>query len=196
MWDLVGNPEDRFSHNEAHMSHIRSTVRFADAVKLPIALIAVHVYVPVLKASTPVRVTELSGLTKAFRGGLLPVCKYNSVTELSGLTKAFRGGLLPVCKYNSVTELSGLAKAFRGGLLHVCKCNSATELSGLTKVFRCGLLHVCKCNSATELSGLTKVFRGGLPPVCKYQITNGPVNAHLISWPSKAQNIQNLENIW
>ena len=28
------------------------------------------------------------------------------------------------------------------------------------------------------------------------QRTNGPVNAHLISWPSKSQNIQNLENIW
>ena len=28
------------------------------------------------------------------------------------------------------------------------------------------------------------------------QRTIGPVNAHLISWPSKAQNIQNLENIW
>ena len=28
------------------------------------------------------------------------------------------------------------------------------------------------------------------------QRTNGPVNAHLISLPSKAQNIQNLENIW
>ena len=28
------------------------------------------------------------------------------------------------------------------------------------------------------------------------QRTNGPVNAHLISWPSKAQNIQNLETIW
>ena len=28
------------------------------------------------------------------------------------------------------------------------------------------------------------------------QRTNGPVNSHLISWPSKAQNIQNLENIW
>ena len=27
------------------------------------------------------------------------------------------------------------------------------------------------------------------------QRTNGPVNAHLISWPSKAHNIQNLENI-
>ena len=29
--------------------------------------------------------------------------------------------------------------------------------------------------------------------VLKNQRTNGPVNAHLISWPSKAQNIQNLE---
>ena len=28
------------------------------------------------------------------------------------------------------------------------------------------------------------------------QRTNGPVNAHLISWPSKVQNIHNLENIW
>ena len=28
------------------------------------------------------------------------------------------------------------------------------------------------------------------------QRTNGPVNAHLISWPSKAQNIHNLENKW
>ena len=32
--------------------------------------------------------------------------------------------------------------------------------------------------------------------VYKYQRTNGPVNAHLISWPSKAQQIQNLGNIW
>ena len=32
--------------------------------------------------------------------------------------------------------------------------------------------------------------------ICENQRTNGPVNAHLISWPSKAQNIQNLENIW
>ena len=28
------------------------------------------------------------------------------------------------------------------------------------------------------------------------QRTSGPVNAHMLSWPSKAQNIQNLENIW
>ena len=31
---------------------------------------------------------------------------------------------------------------------------------------------------------------------CQNQRTNGPVNAHLVSWPSKAQNIQNLENKW
>ena len=30
----------------------------------------------------------------------------------------------------------------------------------------------------------------------KNQRTNGPVNAHLISWPSKAQKIQNLDYIW
>ena len=28
------------------------------------------------------------------------------------------------------------------------------------------------------------------------QRTNGPVNPHLISWPSYVQNIQYLENIW
>ena len=28
------------------------------------------------------------------------------------------------------------------------------------------------------------------------QRTNGHVNTHLIYWPCKAQNIQNLENIW
>ena len=33
-------------------------------------------------------------------------------------------------------------------------------------------------------------------PGNEHQRTNGPVNAHLISWPSIAQNIQNLENIW
>ena len=50
------------------------------------------------------------------------------------------------------------------------------------KVLECKLKKVCvsKVNQPTILN----------------QRTNGPVNAHLISWPSKAQNIQNLENIW
>ena len=30
----------------------------------------------------------------------------------------------------------------------------------------------------------------------KNQKTNGPVNAHLISWTYKAQSIQSQENIW
>ena len=38
----------------------------------------------------------------------------------------------------------------------------------------------------------TNIVCGGY----KNQRTNGPVNAHLIPWPCKAQNIQNLENIW
>ena len=28
------------------------------------------------------------------------------------------------------------------------------------------------------------------------QRTNDPLNAHLICWPSKAQDIQSMENIW
>ena len=46
---------------------------------------------------------------------------------------------------------------------------------------KCQVIHVTRCKN---------------PFQTKYQRTNGPVNAHLISWPSKAQNIQNLENIW
>ena len=45
------------------ISDLRSTVIFADAVELPTAFDAVHVYVPLLKVSTAVSVTELSGLT-------------------------------------------------------------------------------------------------------------------------------------
>ena len=37
---------------------------------------------------------------------------------------------------------------------------------------------------------------GKIIDMIKKQRTNGPVNAHLISWPSKAQNIRNLEHIW
>ena len=44
---------------------------------------------------------------------------------------------------------------------------------------------------------MTETFKDELHCTsCSNQRTNGPVNAHLISWPSKAQNIQNLENIW
>ena len=52
-----------------------------------------------------------------------------------------------------------------------------------------------------ELAHLSKVYSviaGACIRIfhCKLnQRTNGPVNAHLISWPTKAQNIQNLENI-
>ena len=56
----------------------------------------------------------------------------------------------------------------------------------------------------TQMTRVQKLYRKGeliswkhlRTEVTQYivnQRTNGPVNAHLISWPSKAQNIQNLE---
>ena len=47
----------------------------------------------------------------------------------------------------------------------------------------------------TILSCFCKLFTFILNPRLN-QRTNGPVIAHLISCPTKAQNIQNLENIW
>ena len=63
------------------ISDLRSTVIFADAVELPTAFDAVHVYVPVLKVSKAVSVTELSGLTQALRGALLPVWKFPKYSD-------------------------------------------------------------------------------------------------------------------
>ena len=61
-------------------------------------------------------------------------------------------------------------------------------------------------NYSRETGSMTCIFeylkweilqlrKGGrmIDPYYCNQRTNGPVNAHLISWPSKAQNIQNLE---
>ena len=59
------------------------------------------------------------------------------------------------------------------------------ELEGFKSVF-------AKSSDMLADSGKLKI----LYEQKKDQRTNGPVNAHLISWPSKAQNIRNLENIW
>ena len=32
MWDLVGNPEDRFSHNEAHIFDGKNTIQAANQI--------------------------------------------------------------------------------------------------------------------------------------------------------------------
>ena len=47
--------------------------------------------------------------------------------------------------------------------------------------------------------GLVGQLKFYVQEICMHVLnkrTNGPVNAHLISWPSKAQNIQSRENIW
>ena len=50
--------------------------------------------------------------------------------------------------------------------------------------------------SMENLKGQCNLNLSAGVPDATNQRTNGPINAHLISWPSKAQNIQNLENIW
>ena len=52
-----------------------------------------------------------------------------------------------------------------------------------------------QCTTAADVK-TTKLHVETVQAQIEKQRTNGPVNAHLISWPSKAQNIKNLENIW
>ena len=58
----------------------------------------------------------------------------------------------------------------------------------------CSTLHTCRSVQIVDFRPLPvdKLYFNDIVN----QRTNGPVNAHLISWPTKAQNIQNLENIW
>ena len=58
------------------------------------------------------------------------------------------------------------------------------------------MYYLCSENKgADQLRGYREVDLRLCFRICN-QRTNGPVNTHLISWPSKTQNIQNLENIW
>ena len=54
-------------------------------------------------------------------------------------------------------------------------------------------MEFCKCRISKSIKARNVKF---FQLIRKNQRTSGPVNAHLLSWPSKAQNIQNLENIW
>ena len=42
MWDLVGNPKDRFSHNEAHI--IRAIIKL-DADSMPFSAVDTDLYI-------------------------------------------------------------------------------------------------------------------------------------------------------
>ena len=64
----------------------------------------------------------------------------------------------------------------------ICKNKDADQLCGNREADQ----RLCFCYTYSTIPLLPK----------SDQRTNGPVNAHLIYWPSKAQGIQNLENIW
>ena len=68
------------------------------------------------------------------------------------------------------------------------KCLWLIQFSGVL----CSLCLFMSCNPRQNLiQNIFTIFRKN-----EDQRTNGPVNAHLISWPSKAQKIQNPKNIW
>ena len=66
------------------------------------------------------------------------------------------------------------------------RCICPLLVNGILAYFCDNLLHIINYNEKVN------------DPSClsKNQRTIGPVNAHLICWPSKAQDIQNMENIW
>ena len=53
-----------------------------------------------------------------------------------------------------------------------------------------------RTGTRTSLNQYTLPTFSKLGALSENQRSNGPVNAHLISWPTKAQNIQILKNIW
>ena len=58
-------------------------------------------------------------------------------------------------------------------------------------VSRYGRLHITSTSCTRSNTATAK--QNKITSKIRNQRTNGPVNAHLIAWPTKAQNIQNLE---
>ena len=71
-----------------------------------------------------------------------------------------------------------------------------TVLLAQNNVCVCVFVYVCVCCPKLKIIGCNTTMNKHLVKPKSNQTTNGPVNAHLIFWPSKAQNMQNLENIW
>ena len=85
--------------------------------------------------------------------------------------------------------------------LRICT-SSARSLASFYDLVRytmiCDYIYTRLVGQRTNLARLSTISHNfyTTSDAFKNQRTNGPVNAHLISWPSKAQNIQNLDNIW
>ena len=76
------------------------------------------------------------------------------------------------------------------GILRLILC--CTRVIAINVIYHC--LKKALSNERVDTKLKTNVLDSD-ETVCN-QRTNGPVNAHLIYWTSKEQNIQNLENIW
>ena len=96
----------------------------------------------------------------------------------------------PLCTHRQPIKLSDLDKSRmkRGVLLNKHFCKRKFQISPMNQQ----TLSI----STFPFKSLWKQYVAIATRVLiqlEYQRTNGPVNAHLISWPSKEQNIQNLE---
>ena len=110
-----------------------------------------------------------------------------------------------LCLYEAQISGERLQDHLSSGFLHFCVFTGERRLpksvkwsSKILKSFKMktSLTVFLRIRFSTRFNiGLTYMIKLKLGHEIN-QRTNGPVNAHLISWPSKAQNIQNLENIW
>ena len=78
MLDLVGNPEDRFSHNEAHLNSASKSpttrILFSKIMKL-VHFLKVHIFTEIqLKCDIPGKVSMKSIPAKADRVGFIFAC--------------------------------------------------------------------------------------------------------------------------
>ena len=99
--------------------------------------------------------------------------------------------IYPLCQPIKLSDLDK-SRMKHGGLLnkHIRDDKNSNISSKTAETVNCHISHYKSMGAisfhSNQNSYLTRIN----------QRTIGPVNTHLISWPNKAQNIQNLENIW
>ena len=97
-------------------------------------------------------------------------------------------------------RLDVIDNALRTKYMRIVECLSMSELKKFKKFTYQEIIRSDISDLFPEVIYISNFLNNKVPKLCSErfgnQRTNGPVNAHLISWPSKAQNIHNLENIW
>ena len=141
-------------------------------------------------------------MSRVLRKSAFCICENKDADQLHGNCEAdqhlcfrYTDTTIPLLPKSEISSLQPSSVAVQPGL---CRTLSETPKTGFLRT-RLIYRKVPKSSDAKKLcSNLPKIQtkKPNLRVFRQNQRTNGPVNAHLISWPSKAQNKQNLENIW